>query len=144
MLKSDCKTEKLINELQHTISIVGVDVTIKSLQHARTRMDFKDDEVVNKIIQLVCDDFKITFTELLNNYNKGWEKKYAIGFICYYSHKLRAYKLKDLAPIFKKTNSLLSKNMKLIKNLSPNIKSEKEIYNKKQNFDKYLNEMYAG
>ena len=63
MVKSDEKVEYLIKELQQTISVVGVDSTIKSLQHARSRMDFKDDEVVAKIIQTVCDEFKITFTE---------------------------------------------------------------------------------
>jgi hypothetical protein len=139
MVKSDEKVEYLIKELQQTISVVGVDSTIKSLQHARSRMDFKDDEVVEKIIQTVCDEFKITFTELLNNYNKGWEKKYAIGFICYYSCKVRSYKLKELASIFKKTPSLLSKNVKLIKNIRANHKSEKDIYNKKLHFDKFLN-----
>jgi len=139
MIKSDEKVEFLIKELQQTLSVVGVESTIKSLQHARSRMNFNDDEVVAKIIKTVCDEFKITFTELLNNYNKGWEKKYAIGFICYYSCKVRSYKLKELATIFKKTPSLLSKNIKLIKNIRANHKSEKDIYNKKLHFDKFLN-----
>lgn len=140
MTKPEEKIQTLISELHQTLSVVGVESTIKSLQHARSRMNFSDDEVVMRIIQTICDDFKITFTELLYNYNKGWEKKYAVGFICYYSCRLRAYKLKELASIFKKTPSLLSKNMKLIKNIRANHRSEKDMYNKKQHFDKILND----
>lgn len=140
MPKPDVKINGLLNELQHTLDTVGVDATIKILQHARTKMNFNDDEVVAKIIYTICDDFKISFPELISTYNRGWEKKYAIGFICYYSSKVRGYKLNELSSIFKKTPSLLSKYTKLIKNIRQHHKSEKEMFNKKIQFDKFLNQ----
>ena len=140
MSKTEEQTKNLINEIHQTINMIGLQSTIKALQVSRTKTGTVDDSKLRKIIQTVCDKFNITFTDLLNNYNSGWEKKYAVGFICYYAGKMHGYSGKELSVIFKKTPSLISKNVKVIKEMRANHKSETEMYKMKEYFDKLLNQ----
>lgn len=132
------QTEMLLTELHQTINVVGVPDTIKSLQVARTKTGSVSDKQMQHIIQTVCDKFNITFLDLLNDYNSGWEKKYALGFICYYAITSFGYKGKEMSNIFKKTEGLVSKHMKRIKELRSNHKSDADMYKLKEHFDKYL------
>lgn len=138
MSNQEEKTAMLITELHQTISVVGVERTIKTLQVARTKTASLNDEQMQKIIQTVCDKFNITFVDLLNNYNSGWEKKYAMGFICYYAITVFNYKGREMSNIFKKTEGLVSKHLKIIKQLRSNHKSEADMYKLKEYFDKNL------
>jgi hypothetical protein len=74
----------IFQELHHTVSLLGVKNTITELQKLRYKKYFNtDDEIMNCIIDAVCENINIEKEEVLNGKKRFDEKKIAIGLIAY-------------------------------------------------------------
>lgn len=129
---------ELFQTLLNVIKKNGVESTLKLLKTNNNEIEITD-EVILKVVKVVCEEFSISVEELIyDKYVRG-ENKYAIGFCLHYLYQ--GYSLGDLQKkgLFKyKDKSVLSRYRQLIDNLDSKHKADIPYLKIKDKLDKKI------
>lgn len=131
MPKAD-KSIEIMDAVIQTASIIGAEKTKQALIDARTNTKYHDKSIGDLIKKHLCKTFKISPDKLINGATKGVRTEaLMLGYVLAKKH-LR-YRLSDIAILFKKDKSNVSKSITAYNHLNDNDKNDKQLiehYNK--------------
>jgi len=129
MSKTD-KSMEIMGEVLQTANIIGAEKTKQALIDARSSSKYLDKNIGNLIKKLLCKNFKISNVNLMFGTSKGKRTNaLMIGYVLAKKHL--NYKLSDLAILFKKDESNISKSITAFNRLQKENKEDKiliEVY----------------
>ena len=131
-------TIEVLSVLLQSLKNKGLKKTINLLKGENsTEIHFDDD--TKFIVDSVCNEFNVSFNDIVNSkYSRG-EKKYIIGFIVYYLYQCASLKAIQKSIFTNLTKALLSTYKQLIFDLDKDkIHNDKYISIKKQLDNKIL------
>lgn len=127
----------LLEELQKTVNVRGMDGTIAVLVNGRQNLS--PDKHIRFVLLTVLNQFSITIEQLLNE--KTDASKYAKAFIIYYlrlDFKIEWVQIKELLAL--KNQSWLWELMNIVKNLKPKLPSDIQYCEIKKILDRAIRE----
>lgn len=125
MSKTD-KSIEIMSEVIHTSKVIGAEKTKQALIDARSNNKYLDKILGDLIKKHVCKHFKISVEKLMNGTSKGSRTDaLMIGYVLAKKHL--EYKLSDIAILFKKDESNISKSITAFNKLDSNKKNEKHL-----------------
>lgn len=131
MSKTD-KSVEILGEVIQTARVIGPEKTKQALIDARSNTKYLDKTIGDLIKKHLCKTFKISIDKLMNGTSKGTRTDaLMVGYVLAKKHL--EYKLEEIAILFKKDYSNVSKQITAFNKLNSSNKNEKsliDIYDK--------------
>lgn len=125
MYKPD-KSIEIVSELIQTAKVIGAEKTRQALVDARSNTKYLDKTIGDLIKKQLCKHFRISLEKLMNGTSKGIRTDaLMIGYVLAKRHL--DYKLADIAILFKKDESNISKSITAYNKLNTNNKNDKTL-----------------
>ena len=111
------QSQRLINELLHTIDKIGIRETIQALRRKQEDMDNNTPELQIHIIHTTCNEFGIQEEILLHGRDKSEARYNAIGVCAFLLHNHLGLTQTKISMLLKKDISTISRHLKRLQNL---------------------------
>lgn len=121
------QSQKLINELLHTIDKIGIQETIRALRKKQEDMATNTPELQIHIIHTTCNEFGIQEDILLHGRDKSEARYNAIGVCAFMLHQHLGFTQTKISMLLKKDISTISRHLKRLQNLDDKYKNEREL-----------------
>lgn len=123
MPKKD-KSIEIMDAVIQTASIIGPEKTKMALIDARTNAKYLDTSIIDLIKKHLCKTFKISHEKLMKGASKGARTEaLMVGYVLAKKHL--GYKLSDIALLFRKDKSNVSKSITAYNYLNDQDKNDK-------------------
>ena len=109
-------SNKILDELITTVEVIGVERTIKTLQDAKSNSLILEDLNIEFILKTVTQVTGVSKERILNGNDRNDERKTAIALCVYFIKKEFFYSYGDMAKIFNKDESSLSRYNSILEN----------------------------
>lgn len=134
------QSQRLINELLHTIDKIGIRETIQALRRKQEDMDNNTPELQIHIIHTTCNEFGIQEEILLHGRDKSEARYNAIGVCAFLLHNHLGLTQTKISMLLKKDISTISRHLKRLQNLDRKYKNERKLEVTMQELDKKIKE----
>ncbi len=134
------QSQRLINELLHTIEKIGIRETIQALRRKQEHMDNNTPELQIHIIHTTCNEFGIQEEILLHGRDKSEARYNAIGVCAFLLHNHLGLTQTKISMLLKKDISTISRHLKRLQNLDRKYKNERKLEITMQELDKKIKE----
>ncbi len=134
------QSQRLINELLHTIDKIGIRETIQALRRKQEDMDNNTPELQIHIIHTTCNEFGIQEEILLHGRDKSEARYNAIGVCAFLLHNHLGLTQTKISMLLKKDISTISRHLKRLQNLDRKYKNERKLEITMQELDKKIKE----
>jgi chromosomal replication initiation ATPase DnaA len=125
MSKTD-KSIEILGEVIQTSRVIGPEKTKQALIDARSNTKYLDKTIGDLIKKHLCKTFKISIDKLMNGTSKGTRTDaLMVGYVLAKKHL--EYKLEEIAILFKKDYSNVSKQITAFNKLNSSNKNEKSL-----------------
>jgi len=119
-------SNKILDELFETVEVIGIEMTIKTLQEAKMGSLLKQDINVDFILGSVSEATGVPKQKILYGNDRSDEKKIAVAVSVYLIKNEFSYSFTDLKKIFNKDQSALCRYYELVTNLAKKPRTEFE------------------
>ena len=134
------QSQRLINELLHTIDKIGIRETIQALRIKQEDMHNNTPELQIHIIHSTCNEFGIQEEILLHGRDKSEARYNAIGVCAFLLHNHLGLTQTKISMLLKKDISTISRHLKRLQNLDRKYKNERKLEITMQELDKKIKE----
>ena len=134
------QSQRLINELLHTIDKIGIRETIQALRRKQEDMDNNTPELQIHIIHTTCNEFGIQEEILLHGRDKSEARYNAIGVCAFLLHSHLGLTQTKISMLLKKDISTISRHLKRLQNLDRKYNNERKLEITMQELDKKIKE----
>ncbi len=134
------QSQKLINELLHTIDKIGIRETIQALRRKQEDMHNNIPELQIHIINTTCNEFGIKEEILLHGRDKSEARYNAIGVCAFLLYHHLGMTQTKISMLLKKDISTISRHLKRLQNLDKKYKNERDLELIMQNLEQKIKE----
>jgi chromosomal replication initiation ATPase DnaA len=134
----------VFKELDKTIQKIGAEKLIQILKYSRKNTASLSEEQIQealKIVQIVCDEFKITLEDFFDTKRKN-NRRVSIGISAYILQKKLNLDTSNISYILKKPDTLVSLYKQEILRLNEEHPSDKPIFEKLKNIINNIDNLY--
>jgi hypothetical protein len=134
----------VFKELDKTIQKIGAEKLIQILKYSRKNTASLSEEQIQealKIVQLVCDEFRITLEDFFDTKRKN-NRRVSIGISAFLLQKRLSLDTSNISYILKKPDTLVSLYKQEILRLNDEHPSDKPIIEKLKNINNNIDKLY--
>ena len=131
------KTLELLINLFESVDRFGVNNTLGIIDDGHRKFDEELKFKIERIIKVVCREYNITKEKLLVG-RSNYDRTESLAILFYIINQKLNLNGKQIANIFKKSDSLVSRSITKIKDLSDTHPRDKKILDKLNNITKEL------
>lgn len=134
----------VFKELDKTIQKIGIEKLIQILKYSRKNTTSLSEEQIQealKIVQIVCDEFKITLEDFFDTKRKN-NRRVSIGISAFLIQKRLSLDTSNISYILKKPDTLVSLYKQEILRLNNEHPSDKPIIEKLKNINNNIDKLY--
>ena len=134
----------VFKELDKTIQKIGAEKLIQILKYSRKNTASLSEEQIQealKIVQIVCDEFKITLEDFFDTKRKN-NRRVSIGISAFILQKKLNLDTSNISYILKKPDTLVSLYKQEILRLNEEHPSDKPIFEKLKNINNNIDNLY--
>ncbi len=134
----------VFKELDKTIQIIGADKLIEILKYSRKNPPTLNEEQIEqalKLVQLVCEEFNITFDDIFDMKRKN-NRRISIGVCAFVIQKELKLDNSNISYILKKPDTLVSLYKQEILRLNSNHPSDRQVLQKIDNINANINKLF--
>jgi hypothetical protein len=144
-MKEETNNVSLVfKELDKTIQIIGADKLIEILKYSRKNPPTLNEEQIEqalKLVQLVCEEFNITFDDIFDMKRKN-NRRISIGVCAFVIQKELKLDNSNISYILKKPDTLVSLYKQEILRLNSNHPSDRQVLQKIDNINANINKLF--
>lgn len=144
-MKEETNNVSLVfKELDKTIQIIGADKLIEILKYSRKNPPTLNQEQIEqalKLVQLVCEEFNITFDDIFDMKRKN-NRRISIGVCAFVIQKELKLDNSNISYILKKPDTLVSLYKQEILRLNSNHPSDRQVLQKIDNINANINKLF--
>jgi hypothetical protein len=144
MNQENNNVSNFFKELDKTIKIIGTEKLIEILKYSRKKTSTLTEEQIEeslKIVQIICDEFKITLDDIFGKKRKN-NRRIIIGISAFMIQKKLNLNSSNISYILKIHETLISLYKQEIVRLNSEHPSDKIILEKINNIDFNINKLY--
>jgi len=144
-MKEETNNVSLVfKELDKTIQIIGAEKLIEILKYSRKNPPTLNQEQIEqalKLVQVVCDEFKITLDDIFDMKRKN-NRRISIGICAFIIQKELNLDNSNISYILKKSDTLVSLYKQEILRLNSNHPSDRQILEKINNINANIDKLF--
>ena len=137
-MSENASSLELITNLNKVIQKRGLWKTIEILKKGQEPEKQLQENIISLITEEICIKFDISEKNLFFGNSRKHNRRWAVSFFCYFTHLSLECTQLEVSKMISKTNACVSKYIKDVITLSPQIKYEKELIEKKVSIEKIL------
>jgi len=134
-MSDNANSLELITNLNKIIEKRGLFKTIEILKKGQEPEKHLEETLIQLITKTICREFKLTEKELFFGKTRKHNRRWALSFFCYFVNLHLKYSQSNISKSISRTNACVSKYIKDVYTLTPNIKYEALLLEQRNKVD---------